>query len=237
MEKIRVNRRHKDTIEMQTAAKLIVTCNSLPNITDTSDGFWRRLIVIIFFEVVPIDQVNPTLVNELIDELSGILNWAMRGLARLQENERFTECSVCQQALAEHRRTCDSVTEFFAQCCRRDETIDAHSQRLYEVYSFFCKERGRKPASEPEFGKRMKLLGLEKRKARPTEDVGRPYLYRSLVLTEIGHDWMDRYLKRGDTGWDNLHYEILDPVDPIGPGAVQEESSHSDGANSGEVNN
>jgi putative DNA primase/helicase len=236
-EPIRINLKHKPTVEMQSHAKLIVACNTLPTIVDTSDGFWRRLIVIPFFDVVPVDQVNVALAADLISELPGIFNWALRGLKRLLENQRFTECIVCQQAAGEHRRTCDSVTEFFSLCCRRNPHVDVHSQRLYEVYAFFCRERGRKPVSESEFGKRFKALGLSKRRAGPAEDVHRPTLYRGLVLVGPGAEWMERYLLRGGVGWDNLHYDALPSTGQTGQGAVTVNPSHPDGATPDKVSN
>jgi hypothetical protein len=45
-------------------------------------------------------------------ELPGVLNWSLRGLARLLERGRFTDCDVCAAAKDEHREACSPVKEF-----------------------------------------------------------------------------------------------------------------------------
>ena len=67
--------------------------NRLPTVTDTSTGFWRRIRVIPFnadFENKQRYQRIDDLKEALDEELPGIFNWAMEGLARLRENEFFT---------------------------------------------------------------------------------------------------------------------------------------------------
>src|SRR5690606_21454780 len=76
-EAVDANRKFKETITLCTTAKVIAAGNHLPTIGDPIQGIWRRLILVTFDSVVPQDQVNTRLAEELADELPGILNWAL----------------------------------------------------------------------------------------------------------------------------------------------------------------
>lgn len=77
--------------------KLIIVANHYLNVSDDSFGFWQRVLPIPFPNVylpLPangkrkkgVKYQNVYLEDELLQELSGIFNWAMQGLARLKAN-------------------------------------------------------------------------------------------------------------------------------------------------------
>jgi len=237
-EPITANRKFKSSLTFRLFAKLIVACNELPSFSDAASGIWRRLIIIPFDVVIPEDQVDTMLAETLQRELPGIFVWALQGLARLLEQQRFTNCHRCQAILGEHRTTSDSVAEFLGECCITDHGWDAHGQRLYEVYRFFCDRRGRKPVAAPEFGKRIIRSGHPSRRARPTEDVKRPNLYCAVRLTPSGRSWMEQYLHVEHVNWDLNLAVTNDDVGPNGQGgqgAVGANGSSPDGLTHGEA--
>ena len=66
--------------------------NALPNSTDTSLGFIRRLQYVAFDVIIPKDKVNPDLGFELQKEYSGIFNWILRGARELRRKKfRFPD--------------------------------------------------------------------------------------------------------------------------------------------------
>ena len=44
-EEMDVNRKHKDPIKIKSRAKLVVATNELPTFSDTTEGIWRRMIL------------------------------------------------------------------------------------------------------------------------------------------------------------------------------------------------
>ncbi len=84
-----------------TRSKMIMCCNYFPTITDTSDGFMRRFLIVHFpmhyvnaDKVVPNTNKRPLDVNleqKLLKELPGIFNWALEGLQELLAQNGFTE--------------------------------------------------------------------------------------------------------------------------------------------------
>jgi P4 family phage/plasmid primase-like protien len=251
-EPINVNRKFKSPVELRSSTKLVFAGNDLPDIVDTSDGVWRRLTVIPFDRVVPRDQRDVLLIDRLLTELPGILNWAIRGRTRLLEQEGFSNCRKCRSVLDMHRTMSDSVREFYQECLQRNSAWDSHGQRFFEIYTCFCRHRGRKPVGESEFGKRMKRLGILKRRARSNEEPSRPWLYRGIVLNGIGREWAQRCSAESNTTWvpDDISYDALNgdsgpddssgpsgpndptgPSDPSGPSPVQVADSDLDHAN------
>ncbi|MCE9548358.1 MAG: DUF5906 domain-containing protein [Planctomycetia bacterium] len=195
-EPITSDRKHKDSVKLRLFVKLVFACNDLPNISDTSEGMWRRLLIIPFENPVPKEQVNIMLADELSAEAPGILSWALAGLQQLREQGHFSECGKGAAAIGEHRTTSDTVAEFLEECCRSLEGWAVHSQRLYELYVAFCEGRGRKPVGESEFGKRLTRHGSAKCRATPTQDEHRPDLYQKLHLSLGAAYWMERAFER-----------------------------------------
>ena len=84
---------------------IIFILNEMPPMTDSSFGFWRRMLRIDFDVTVPKHQQNKTLARKIIQtELPAIFNWAMEGRKRLLDNYgEFTYCEDMEQKLNECR--------------------------------------------------------------------------------------------------------------------------------------
>lgn len=79
---VQMDRKYRDPLSFRPTAKWIILGNQLPAISDQSLGFWRRLPVIPFTAHFPDSKQNPNLPRQIIEnELSGVLNWAVAGLA------------------------------------------------------------------------------------------------------------------------------------------------------------
>ena len=200
-ETITTNRKNLPPVPMTPFAKLVVAANHLPHISDNAQGTWRRIITMPLNVRFSASEANVNLANELKRELPGIMNWALAGLQDVLQHG-FAPCSECERTLAAHRNVVDSVAEFVNEFCAVDHRFDTLSQTLFEVYSYATKARGRRPVAESEFGKRLSNLRYDpgsahlvfnKRRARPTEVVSRPYLYTSIKLNGGGEQWLERY--------------------------------------------
>lgn len=66
-------------------AKHYLGMNTLPEIDDNTHGMWRRIHVIEFPRKFAESEMDVELTGKLIDELSGIFNWALEGYRRLRD--------------------------------------------------------------------------------------------------------------------------------------------------------
>ena len=75
---ITVEKKHRDPFSFRSTARLIFSCNTIPqNYGDKSEGFYRRLIIIKFNHSVPEENCDPNLLNNLRGEADGIFVFAL----------------------------------------------------------------------------------------------------------------------------------------------------------------
>lgn len=143
----------KDAFSFRNEARLVFSCNQLPqNDVDRTDGFYRRLLIIPFFNQVEEHQVNPYLVDQLIDEVDGIVQWALKGLERLATNDyRFSPSELTKQMLEGYKVGGDSVKWFVKEHCELSEEKKTYSQNFYNCYVQSCRANGIKPKSIAQF--------------------------------------------------------------------------------------
>lgn len=105
----------------QATAKHIIVANSLPVITDRSEGTFNRLLVIPFRRVFGDDEQDPQLDRKLLEEMPGILAWAVEGARDLVERDGgWFEAREAAAALATYRRDQNPVASFLEECCVQD---------------------------------------------------------------------------------------------------------------------
>ena len=118
---------------------------NLKALYDSSDGFFRRQLILTVRER-PADRVDdPFLGEKLCREAEGILRWALNGLHRLVQNEfRFTESDRTRANREVLRRERNNVLEFLDSegYVRRLPQSAISAKELYEIYRMWCNENG-----------------------------------------------------------------------------------------------
>ena len=87
----------------------VIAVNTLPQSSDMSDGWFRRMLIIEFPRQIPIEQVNTQLFEELKKERMGILLWVLRGMRRLIQQEKFSTSKAIEDVATQYRKDIDSV--------------------------------------------------------------------------------------------------------------------------------
>jgi putative DNA primase/helicase len=110
-ETISVDRKFGGVYNLTPTARLVCASNNLPAITD--NALWERLTVIPFDRVVAEADRNATLKPELVsEELGGIFHWALQGLTRLTQRDRFTSSPAIDVAKNREQSDADPVSSF-----------------------------------------------------------------------------------------------------------------------------
>lgn len=157
---IRVEDKFKKAFDMKNEAKLIFSANTLPKTPDNTTGFFSRWIIIEFRNQfgTPERPINPNLDAELQtpEELSGFLNKALEGLARLRSNDwqftyKLTEADVTRM----YKRLSDPVFAFLEDCCFEDYGSRMPKKMLHAAYREYAIANKMKPMSINKFGKCM----------------------------------------------------------------------------------
>jgi len=99
-------------------AKHTMACNKLPHFHDSTDGFWRRLIILPFTETITLEEKFKDI--DTTDEsywtgsgeLPGIANRAIMAFTELKKRGRFEVPNTCEIELEKLRENCDTIKMF-----------------------------------------------------------------------------------------------------------------------------
>ncbi len=165
-DKIDVERKYQDPYTITPHIRLMVSTNTLPPSQDTSEGFFRRLIILIFNNKFGDADQDHCLKGALIQEIPKVIPWALEGLKQLLAQGQFTIPPSSIAALSGYRQDLDPIRQFAAECVA--STPDAKGWRvvdIYAVYSEWSKAHGIAKVSSITLGKRLTQLGFNSRKS------------------------------------------------------------------------
>lgn len=147
---VSIERKNKDSYTTTLYTKLIILLNKMMDCKDTSDGFTRRLIIIPFNQryvelrqgeqkVPGVAYMDLSLESNLLEELPGIFNFAMRGLQRLMANDyKLTPSVKCDEALDKYIRSQNPVIDYFNQNISAQPSNKIPRARVYDHFKAWC---------------------------------------------------------------------------------------------------
>ena len=156
----------RDYIDFSPYCKMVFSANRQPTARDVDYALLRRFCFVSF----PVKYVdNPTAANErkkvdnivdsLLAELPGILNWALRGLKALREQGRFTEPEDQRRLKSELYRLNNPVIAFVEEVIGNGGShwqARLSRREVYEAYNKWCMETNTKPLSARGFWPRLR---------------------------------------------------------------------------------
>lgn len=132
--------------------------NHKPTITGTDDAIWSR-VRMVPFAVSFVGREDLELPCLLKAELSGILNWAIRGCLDWQRSGLQPPAKV-QAATQAYRDEMDVFGPFLAECCVIHRNAEVGATVLYEAYKTWCLDSGVTPFSQTKFGRYLTNKGF-----------------------------------------------------------------------------
>lgn len=155
---------YKDPFEFQATFKISLLANALPIIRGTDYGIWRRILVVPFDQVIPEAERRPKeeLIDELMAEASGILNWLLDGWLLYREGGLRVPAQVVSQT-ERYKAESNKVRQFLDAATERAEDGHVSASALYEAYTKWCGANAIDPRSRKYFGDRMTELGFERK--------------------------------------------------------------------------
>jgi P4 family phage/plasmid primase-like protien len=164
--------KYKDPFDFSPRMGNIFNANRLPGTSDTTAGFWRRFLLVEFtrnFENDAVRQDPDVLVEELCQELQGILSWALRGVSRRFQQKAYTLPQSHIQAMDSWRVSVDQVRAFADECLKKspptkhgERRASIESSAMYLMYRAWAEAEGhRHIITKPRFRERLLALGFE----------------------------------------------------------------------------
>lgn len=155
---------YKDPIVLTDYSRQLFSTNTLPKITEATEGFFRRFLFIPFEQYITEDERNPRMNMvgfwEESGELPGILNMVIAGLRRLVQNGIFTKSQSSNAVLDDYKYDSNSVLSFMQDEGYKPCTeLKIKLTVLLESYQCYCNINGLKPVSSKTFAQRLRNLG------------------------------------------------------------------------------
>ncbi len=122
-------------------AKLIFSCNIVPESKDDSDAFFRRWILIPFLKTIHPDKKIKNFLERLTteQELSGFLNKAMAAYKDLEQRGSFTNEGNVEDIRKLYVRLSDPIGTYIDERIELDEPSFIVKQQLFQDFTEYCK--------------------------------------------------------------------------------------------------
>lgn len=138
---------YKEFFEFRPQFKLWLAANARPRVSATDTGIWRRITQMPFTEVIPENERDPNLKHELKTDpeaQSAILNWALEGCRRWQQNGLQVPERV-KAYTEEYREENDPLRDFFDERCAFAAEATVTRKDLLQAYEQWAQENGERP--------------------------------------------------------------------------------------------
>jgi len=152
---ISAQRKFLNRVSFTNYAKLIFCCNKLPRTFDSSMAFWNRWVLIEYpFTFLSQEELDVAvdkkwlklkdgdIVSKLTtpEELSGLLNWALKGLYRLLEKGDFSYSKNTDEVKTMWIRRSNSFEAFLMDECVEDWDSKIRKDDLRKAYGLYCRK-------------------------------------------------------------------------------------------------
>ena len=149
-----------DTCEFKSYAKQFFCCNKIPPVKDNNDpAYFDRWIIFQFDNVA--ENIDPFLFEKMTteEELSGILNWALEGLHRLLQNNKFSYKKTSDQIKVIMERSGNPLAPFVQDVLVKDEKGEVSKEDMFIVYEEYMKDKDDlQKLSKEQLGRRLPQL-------------------------------------------------------------------------------
>ncbi|MHA1973468.1 MAG: DNA primase family protein [Candidatus Hodarchaeales archaeon] len=154
-------------------AKMNFACNQIPESPDNSDAFFRRFMFFRFknkfvdekeFTANPklennpnVKRKKPSIMDEITspEELSGLINWALKGLKRLLKNGEFSNSQSTEEIREYYTTMSNPLLAFVTKHLIQDPEAFETTDRVYNSYVQYCRDNGFVAEKKSQFGSKL----------------------------------------------------------------------------------
>jgi P4 family phage/plasmid primase-like protien len=179
---VTAEQKYKDPYTFRNRAKLLFSANAFPAIQRPDSAILGRFLVIPCDNQFLIGEngTNPHIARDILTprNLSGVLNRALEGARRLEEQGTFTQSQLIQRATEQFHIESDTVFSFWWNATDLDGETRLPKTQTYDLYRAYTQASGNQPVSLGQFYRRTKeafqMLGLTEYEGRK----GEPFCYK-----------------------------------------------------------
>ena len=164
------------------STRLMVISNELPRLGDASGALTSRLVVLQLRDSF-YGREQSDLTDRLLNELPGVLLWAIEGWKRLRDRGRFHQPASGAELLGELDELGSPIGQFVRERCILDPVYRTPVSDLYHEWCQWCITKGiREPGIEQMFGRNLLAAVPELRRTRPQDEGARYRAYQGVAI-------------------------------------------------------
>lgn len=149
-DKVIVNRKNKLPISVRLGIRPVIMSNELPAFMDSSNAINDRMMMIKMRKSF-LGKEDPTLKGRVKAEVQGVLNWALDGLADLEETGRFIQPASASNYLDTLNEGASPHEQFLKQFCTVGPSSDPDMwcmhAHLIQLWRSWCENNDMKPGN------------------------------------------------------------------------------------------
>ncbi|MGW1980788.1 DNA primase family protein [Streptomyces sp. NPDC001889] len=168
---IEANLMHKNPITFDPSHLLIMLTNHLPAVSGDDPAVWRRILVVPFDVVIPVEERDGSLPDRLRKAAPAVLGWAYDGWLAYQE-QGLAPPEVVRVRTQEYQASSDVLGRFLEERTIKNSHGVVKARDLFSSWTSWCLASGEQANSEKAFAESMTLRGYEKK----TRNGSRHYL-------------------------------------------------------------
>lgn len=182
---VSVQRKNRTDWNGVLPTRIVIASNDTPWFKDASGAIISRMSLLSFKKSY-LGREDTHLLGRLLQEMPGILNWALEGVDRLDEQGRFTEPKGAADTLMDLLDEAAPLQAFARDHCLLDGGEQVEAKTLHDAYNMWLLEKGEGSVSPSIFGKMMRSAfpNVEKRRHGRGDD--RMYVYVGMSLSHPG---------------------------------------------------
>ena len=131
----------QEFFEFMPEFKVFFTTNHKPIVKGIDEGIWRRIKLIPFTVTIPKEKIDKRLPEKLSAEMSGILNWAIEGCAKWQQ-DGLGEPKTISDATSKYKSEMDILDPFIEEKCFLNPLAKIEAKELFQEYTRWCLDEG-----------------------------------------------------------------------------------------------
>lgn len=162
-DEIKARRMREDFWSFRPAHTFLMLTNHRPVVSGTDEGLWRRIKLIPWDVVIPVEERDEDLGDRLALELGAVLTWVIRGYTSFRA-DGLADPEQVTMATAAYRAESDALSRFIEQCCLSGRHFHVRSAELFAAWCQWCATEGEQSGSQTAFSKALTDRGLDSRK-------------------------------------------------------------------------
>ena len=178
-----VNRKHREQWTGKLPTRFLVVSNELPRLGDASGTIANRFVVLLLRESW-LGREDHALEPALTAELTGILNWALEGLDRLTEQDRFTRPASTDEAIRALQDLASPVAAFVREQCVTGPAYEVVIDTIYGRWKEWAEVNGNKAGAKNTFGRNLRAVVPGLRVTQPRDGESRDRVYQGVGLLD-----------------------------------------------------